>query len=114
MSEQLTGRELDAVVAERCFDVEIPDSFWLVPDGITALSIVPAYSKDMAAAWQVVEWIREKTGHFSLTWDAYYQEWECTYAENEYGESQFINADTAPEAICKAALELAKREAEAQ
>lgn len=81
---------------------------------------VPRYSTDLAAAWLVVEHLKRKDrrGHenFWLAWDNYGTEvpqgpaqwvepqelaWICSFDRNA---GQWATADTAPLAICRAAL----------
>ena len=66
------------------------------------------YSTDIAAAWEVVEKLRND-GRFlqldSLGFDG--EQWRCFFALTEIEEEKFPwvgEADTAPLAICRAAL----------
>lgn len=107
------GRELDALVAEKVMGIEIPQ--WLeVPEGLTTLTsreIVPPYSTDIAAAWLVVDylralpnggvWLEELSGRYS-------EGYRCGFSWTKNASStDFRQAigDTAPLAICLAALE---------
>jgi hypothetical protein len=79
------GREMDALIAEKVID----------PDWVKLKNLCPHYSTDIAAAWELVE----KMKYFTLyRGDGY---WECEYS-GQYLES--IDAETAPLAICRAAL----------
>ena len=116
----VAGRELDALVAEKVMGWErivMKDKPGAVswphpPKGFDVnhnrWSIIPHYSTDIAAAWEVVEklapefeWILEndvKDGG----WSAIIYKWEGTsVVSSPIGRS---DADTAPHAICLAAL----------
>jgi len=88
------GRELDALVAEKVMGWTHYREEWggVVPDSISH------YSTDISAAWEVVE----KMGPFTqLTADIYngITVWHCSFSVVDS-----VDAVTAPEAICKAAL----------
>ena len=106
----LTGRELDAAVAERCLGLTLSDDGEFVVKtrngGITAMMFVPDYSTKMRHAWRVAEWIQERTVVFSLTW-ADNSRWACGYIEQDGYDMLYEYADTPTEAICRAALALA-------
>lgn len=128
------GREMDALVAEFIFywiwipsplnteqkiivptdksksDIIIPDSSaWWWGEDIRAL--VPYYSTDIAAAWQVVEkmsrpdwaWIIES---FNLANEDKPRWFACFWGDidGELCSDASAEADTAPLAICRAAL----------
>lgn len=60
---------------------------------------VPPYSTDIAAAWTVVEhFYRVRIEH----WDG--AVWTVGFWANQYGGMRTAEADTLPEAICRAAL----------
>jgi hypothetical protein len=83
------GREMDVTVGYHVMDLHAPPE------------IYPDYSTDIAAAWEVVN----KSSSFMVTMqdeDLGYTKWYCEYAtETGYFEAE---ADTAPLAICRAAL----------
>jgi hypothetical protein len=94
------GRELDALVAEKVMGLKsiAPNS---AMDGEYPVWI-PAYSIDIAAAWQVVE-------RMGRTWDMYLSRhysgrWTCTFDRHGNYLETTVKAGSAPEAICKAAL----------
>ena len=58
----------------------------------------PKYSTDLAAAWEVVEKMRERYVDFLLEWD--HDQWRASYC----GENEDARADTVALAICLAAL----------
>jgi hypothetical protein len=106
----MTDRVLDADVAEKVmgWTVELivsgRDAFeeWRDPQGWRYGATPPSYSSDIAAAWQVVEHMRTRGWRFEI-----HELWEgwraifvlrATYAE--YQE----RAESAPLAICRAAL----------
>lgn len=106
------GRELDALVAEKVMGLNIrpvvheyglSPQLKLAPGSInyvgtyTEIPEVPPYSTDIAAAWGVVEKLRERGFGFSLNdgWIAWFLA----------GRSDWhADAETAPHAICLAAL----------
>jgi len=79
------GRELDALVARKLFGVLNPDSRWRP-------------SEDISAVWEVVEKMGDclhlKQHGEQGEWEA----WFCGYPNSK------AHGETAPEAICKAAL----------
>lgn len=96
------GRELDALVAEQVMGMVLPDTLWLRPSEISteeaALIILPAYSTSIAAAWPILE----KADWWRLCGSLADGPFFCTIAlGHKEGEE---NADTAPLAICLAAL----------
>jgi hypothetical protein len=116
------GIELDALVAERVmgFIVERRGEHWrYFNDAISEegggrwTSPVPDYTTDIAAAWQVVEWMRGEDFWFSLTYKCgvflgeldkpgYFARFRCVRG-GVRGE-HFNAAESAPLAICRAAL----------
>lgn len=103
------GRETDALVAERVFGKPWPsvsvarwwteDGRYCGPGGEWSERIndrLPAYSTDIAAAFEVVEKIRETCCDFTLE-----RAGAAWYADFRMGVA---SADTAPLAICRAAL----------
>lgn len=113
------GRELDICVAEVLTGQQRflsrydpmtangePQFYFGYPVGH---DIAPAYSTDIAAAWQVVEAMRPEYGFWIDGDDDYVVEFQHGMpgmADYRHGRA---SAPTAPEAICKAAL-LAKLE----
>lgn len=103
------GRELDALVAEKVMgltssEVEIHRQFWL--DG--CFSNLPHYSTDIAAAWEVVEKLTsKKQPHFQLSLCDSYTEnpkWCAEFDLDRPFKRVIAKAETAPHAICLAAL----------
>lgn len=117
------GPEMDREVAEKVmgwhichYDKDHPDNcYYLLVDGVDAVEPLstgydteeqawvdcPLFSSDVAAAMVVVEKINGKCG-FSLGRAGVYEpdrKWNA-----RIGKIEWVEADTAPEAICKAAL----------
>jgi hypothetical protein len=61
---------------------------------------IPEYSTDISAAWEVVE--KNKEYWFFLMYSADMKQWWCEYRVNK--QKGRVTADTAPLAICRAAL----------
>jgi hypothetical protein len=74
--------------------------------GYNGLAEVPFYSADIAAAFQVVEWLR--TRNWQLTLESWGTDWAAEFRQITRYES--YSAQTAAEAICRAALELKRLE----
>ncbi len=101
------GRELDALIAERVMDfLKRPDGYYKGPDWFYSLEpeygnmngpkLIPSYSTSIEAAWEVVKRMLSKNNIFQLKKIGV--DWEADFApHNDYG-------DTAPHAICLAAL----------
>lgn len=123
------GRELDALVAEkvmgwvsvskehhwnyvRGYPAGWPDEYsGLPPDGYTGddefrrdYRKIHAYSSSIADAWLVVEKLKETKGRVSVDWfeDTIGYRWHVYVGEGD--EQSVVGAETAPHAICLAAL----------
>jgi hypothetical protein len=95
------GRELDALVAEKVMG--LPPVYG--PTGIKWDGPIPAYSTDIAAAWEVVERIKgsQPESTFSIEWIG--TQWRVDFVYQNYDwYNEGDQADTAPHAICLAAL----------
>lgn len=100
------GRELDALIAEKVMGLEIvhlgePSKPFV--KNFTGTSEPTEYSTDIAAAWEVVERLKdsEHAFGFELTQD---QGELCEWLAY-FGEGRFkAESETAPHAICLAAL----------
>ena len=97
------GRELDALVAEKIFGLcrwdGVPNAFhpkvvqwWQTEQPCNP----PPYSTDIAAAWEIVEKLRLAIGPSYCG-----SGWYCTWMT---GGAHGAIADSAPLAICRAAL----------
>ena len=124
--ECMNLRKIDALVAEHIFEEPV---YW--PDGknshpwqntynkrrtdTTGIEVVPPYSSDISAAWEVLEKLRfiqpEGTNNGSGSWvlsplmeggyDMYYKHTSMADYESTFCDTY---ADSAPLAICLAAL----------
>jgi hypothetical protein len=102
------GRELDALVAEKVMGWkwigpdEFNDNRHLTLGGQKVQARIPDYSTDIAAAWDVVEKMRPT---FNLVLECVSLEYNCHVARpGHLDEKVNVRADTAPLAICLAAL----------
>lgn len=105
------GRELDKLIAEKVMGWNFSDAAqaWYPPNLHPLSNVlghaIPSYSTDIVAAWKVVERLI-KDGHAC---DVLYDHgWSChsdLRGRREYGE-------TAPHAICLAALAIVDQEGE--
>ncbi len=113
------GRELDALIAEKVFGKSEPDRGCMCSLRESCyvcnpfLKGIKPYSTDIAAAWEVVEKIKlNKSLHdgFTLTFDLEEKRWRAGslwwrgYEQAEWLEPNSAMAETAPHAICLAAL----------
>lgn len=105
-----TGRELDALVAEKVMGESSGYTHSRDNDFVVTCS---RYSTDISAAWLVVEKLRDIGWSVAVCGD---NGWGCTFYKVHTNGSEYIwatwkeshgpiNADTAPLAICLAALE---------
>jgi len=101
---RLSGRELDAAVAEHVLGIDLytvnphdgSNEYWIDAGGdgdIQAFRPLPRYSTDMAEAWRVLDTF---PGAIALM-NAVNGQWQCVILLTATGM-------TAPEAICRAAL----------
>jgi len=126
----LSGRELDAAVAERVMGWKWQEHgsggtrrrlLWS-PDGKCGcrrwendgqeeiLDDLPHYSTDIAAAWEVVEWMHE----FGVQmWAGYDSDGNPFAAYNDGDCHPYLSADTVPQAICRLALMAVSERSEA-
>lgn len=127
------GREIDALIAKKIFKIKVkyatgkyssrhptrPNEEWKIPcdgdpyytsdsenPGGYYLNAIPAYSTDIAAAWTVVEklWGMSEGGEVKVSglYDGLYY---CTIEFHGSRTGKYFDAhDTAPMAICLAAL----------
>jgi hypothetical protein len=111
----MENRKLDALVAEHVFghilaymseqDVEL----CIVVDQATAtFDVIPHYSSDIAAAWEVVAVLRGGLDfHLSATFRGSTDEhWRAAFTPIHVGDGWHAVGDTAPLAICLAALKV--------
>lgn len=100
------GSELDALVAEKVMGLErvMTPGFgmevgWRPIHSNLGASPLKSYSTDISAAWEVVEKMKQGSGHFSIKLTCY--GWEALF---RYPVTREATAMTAPHAICLAAL----------
>ncbi len=89
------GRELDALIAEKVMDDMLAG---IRLDGSPMFDDIPHYSTQIADAWLVVEKLKEEFD-FDISYSK--QGWTMYVYNDTYSG---IYADTAPLAICLAAL----------
>ena len=120
--EKLEGRELDAVIAEKIFDR--PSSYYDCPHfdknrrmlSFCSCPDLPRYSRDIAAAMQVAEKMRERGIYITIVpqVDGYLvTALDFQPIGHYYFYLLSLNADNfkeLPEAICKAAVLAAEAE----
>jgi hypothetical protein len=94
------GRELDRLVADKVFGIrsEVSGDYILEP------MYIPKYSTDIAAAWGVVEKLKEK---FIVAAESYRNIHSCYIIKPDEGEGKielFREGKSPSHAICLAAL----------
>jgi hypothetical protein len=106
------GRELDALIAEKVMGIEPwpgrPGVFRapIVPPGVEPKPCLPPeYSTDIAAAWKLVEkFTREEVKIDIRNSHSNKAQWTVIIAKSPKDAWDLTQADTAPLAICLAAL----------
>ena len=108
--EYEAGRELDALIAEKVMGwnrrgpgrhVSDYNNWWILPDGKSLNPLRFCPSTDISAAWEVVLSLRNRWGTFTLVAGL---QWHCYDNEDGNYVERMGSADTAPLAICRAAL----------
>jgi len=109
MKKQDELRELDAKVAERVMGVDLNPDLYRIEDN--NMLTIPAYGSDIKAAWLVVEKLREldfwvMMGDHDVNDEGTIEEiWWCKFYPSDENILERIEyANTAPKAICLAAL----------
>lgn len=109
------GPELDRLIGEKVMGWACKDAYgcdglvWFDASGSELIDYGPtAYgwspSTNIAHAWEVVERVRlQDYGSLELWWDAG-AEWWCALFRFKSETPEMLTADTAPLAICRAAL----------
>lgn len=113
----IAGRDLDILIAEKVFGHTLPkhdDGTAWDPD----VAGVSEYSTDIACAWEVVDKLQSRpdsprTGDFKLStpgdiWIAEWSEWSDWF-EGKGTIFYQAEAETAPHAICLAALKAVEK-----
>lgn len=118
---KLSDRELDALVAEKVMGwKKAPNGAWMSYEkdafgnggwkshatwkanaSVSAVRFTP--STDIAAAWQVVEKMKERQWNFTIA-DLVKNKWRAEFGGSRKHKQTWEDADTAPRAICLAAL----------
>lgn len=101
------GRELDERIASEVMGWKRDGAAWMSPAGLRTIELSSfgsfQPSTDMAAAWEVVEKLTEKSEpHFELSRGR--DGWHAGFDLDRPFKRVTAQADTAPHAICKAAL----------
>lgn len=113
------GRQMDAwvsvhVFGQECFQSKSvfgTDDFYIF--NADASRVVPYYSTDIAAAWQVVEHMGAQSLPSLMQFPEVTPKWRCGFWNNSELGVHYTYGETAPLAICRAAL-LAVLNSEAQ
>lgn len=106
-----TPREIDRLVAEQVMgwtNLSVAGTrFGTTPEG-KAHRIVPQYSTDLSAAWEVVEKLRQLGYQGAIDWSSSEPGYECAFGSSNVPshERQSCRAATASLAICLAALKI--------
>jgi hypothetical protein len=110
-SVKITLRDIDRLIAERVMgwtNLSVTGSrFGTTPDG-KPHRIIPQYSTEISAAWEIVEKLRLSGYQGGLEWAKPEPGYECAFGSLPFplDEKQFSWAETAPLAICLAALKV--------
>lgn len=110
------GRELDALVAEKVLGYRLVGDGQMEIPPTRGLRPIPSYSEDVAAAWEVVEKLKElapPTANPEIEITAWRGHVRVDLLGFGYDFPVIEEmADTAPHAICLAALKAVETEAE--
>lgn len=103
------GRELDSLVAEKVMHIVAEQDEKFKMDGYRVgkrwYSYIPFYSTDISVvAWEVVEKMKSNNWNFVLSDDLYQDRWVATFYWDPNQTPIEAESNSAPEAICKAAL----------
>lgn len=108
---EIIPREIDRLIAERMMgwtNLSLAGTrFGTTPQG-RVHRIVPQYSTDISAAWEVVEQLRLLGYQGGIDWARPEPGYECAFWSSSISpyEKQSSRAETAPMAICLAALKV--------
>lgn len=94
------GRDLDSHIALRVMgfkQITIVGKYYFTDPIDTQLK---SYSTDIAAAWEVLQHLKNKGAEINV---GFFEQWDCSI-DYPIGCNWRSEAETAPEAICKAAL----------
>lgn len=108
------GRELDVLIAERVMGkkvVDIEGESYALPPEIETAYPVKAYSTDIEAAWQIVEYMKSQHDMVFALMNRHegrgaIKDWRADFYPfiSDRNRSGYAYGETAPEAICRAAL----------
>ena len=108
------GRELDALVGTHVFEWAHDPGYsfpWSESEDANVGFLLPQFSTDIAAAWQVVEHLKAEW-MFNLIGPSAKKQWAASFMNSKNATVfAIIAADTAPLAICLAALKAVGYEA---
>lgn len=113
MTDLPPGRELDAMIAERVMGwtrLQPGNDVlgWVTGPAKTDLRGLPDFSTDIAAAWEVALHIRSESRLFDFdVWVMGDDEWGARFVTDKEYKAW---GDTAPHAICLAALKAVRHE----
>ena len=97
------GPEMDALIESRVFDVACEELRAGIVVRLFTREPIPPYSTDIADAWDVAEYMRGQG--FDVTVMTFAKGGAaCEIARPKWRGSEYHEADTAPLAICRAAL----------
>lgn len=99
-----TGKKLDALVAEKVMGWEAKPGrayYWTGKDRVVR-SVFYQFSTDISAAWELL--CKFKTHQVTFHENGFYQQSDMKYRVIIAKNQHVAYANTAPEAICKAAL----------
>jgi ABA sandwich protein len=103
------GREMDALIAEKVMGHEVKRDVVMWREGNASLepysegfTVLAHYSTDIGAAWEVVEKIQ--TGELRLHEHKLLRTYYLAEFHEPGGSTFMVRAETAPLAICRAAL----------
>jgi hypothetical protein len=108
------GRELDAEIASAVFKMEVcknakggwslgPANWWDFSGDMQLANPLPEYSSDIAMAWTVVEHLQTLSAQGDIHIECLEGMWSVSSCYESSWE-KWSHADTAPLAICRAAL----------
>jgi Phage ABA sandwich domain len=122
------GPELDRVVAETLMRIPICSlrvvdwsisgilNSWNCPEhgttGCISPESMPAYSKTIDAAWLVVSHWQRTGWNMSMYWEQRYGTWVVELWTPEWHGGVGARAESAPEAICRVALQTIRKPSE--
>lgn len=110
-SVKIIPREIDRLIAERVMGWTnvsgVGTRFGTTPEG-KVHAIVPQYSTDMSAAWEVVEKLRLLGYQGGIDWARPESGYKCAFGASLIPphQRQSSRTETAPLAICLAALKV--------